>query len=138
MLLGKREDGVRRLPFDLQKQFDEGYVSNFFGRGSFELKVTHQGRKHLEESEHSRAVTEPREKTVSAQKSAEVQNRDQASSERNARERRDSTNGRCCAQPSSTDFENYPNMRVPTLTTPSVATGSLGTHPVSPPVPLKR
>jgi hypothetical protein len=85
LLLGKREDGVTRLPFDLHKQFDEGYVSNFFGRGSFELKVTHQGRKHLEESEHSRGVTEPRENTGSAQKSAEVQNRDQASSERNAR-----------------------------------------------------
>jgi len=85
LLLGKRADGVTRLPFDLHKQFDEGYVSNFFGRGSFELKVTHQGRKHLEESEHSRAVAEPRENTVSAQKSAEVQNRDQASSERNAR-----------------------------------------------------
>jgi hypothetical protein len=80
LLLGKREDGVRRLPFDLQKQFDEGYISNFFYRGSFELKVTHQGRKYLEESDQSRAGTGPQEETVSARKSVEVQKRDQASS----------------------------------------------------------
>jgi hypothetical protein len=82
LLLGKREDGVRRLPFDLQKQFDEGYISNFFCRGSFELKVTHQGRKHLEEREQGRAAIEPREETGSAQNSAEVQKRNQASSTR--------------------------------------------------------
>jgi hypothetical protein len=81
LLLGKREDGVRRLPFDLQKQFDEGYISNFFCRGSFELKITHQGRRHLEESEQSGAGTGPREETVSAQKGGEVQERDHASSE---------------------------------------------------------
>ena len=56
LLLGKREDGVSRLPFDLQKQFDEGYISNFFCRGSFELKLTHQGRKLLEERNTGRLL----------------------------------------------------------------------------------
>ena len=51
VLLGKREDGGKRLPFDLQKQFDEGYISNFFGRGSFELKLTHEGRRYISEAE---------------------------------------------------------------------------------------
>ena len=35
LLVGKREDGGKRLPFDFQRQLDQGYVSNFFGRGSF-------------------------------------------------------------------------------------------------------
>ena len=82
LLLGKREDGGRRLSFDLQKQFDEGYVSNFFGRGSFELKVTHQGRKHLEETGQSRGGTEPREETVSAETSAEGEKRDHPDSKK--------------------------------------------------------
>lgn len=51
ILLGKREDGGKRLPFDLQRQSDEGYISNFFGRGSFELRLTHEGRKHISEGE---------------------------------------------------------------------------------------
>src|SRR5579862_9250132 len=59
ILLGKREAGGKRLPFDLQKQSDEGYLSNFFGRGSFELKLTHQGRKHLEEGDPTNVKAEP-------------------------------------------------------------------------------
>jgi hypothetical protein len=77
LLLGKREDGGRRLPFDLQKQFDEGYISNFFCRGSFELKLTHQGRKLLEEREQRTATTEPLREEAAAQKSVEVQKRGQ-------------------------------------------------------------
>jgi len=78
LLLGKRES-IRRLPFDLQRQFDQEYVSSFFCRGSFELKLTHQGRKHLEESEQSRAGTGPQEETVSAQTSVEIQKPKQSS-----------------------------------------------------------
>src|SRR6267154_5853684 len=59
ILLGKREGGGRRLSFDRQKQADEGYLSNFFGRSSFELKLTHQGRKHLEETDPANAQAEP-------------------------------------------------------------------------------
>jgi hypothetical protein len=73
LLLGKWEDGIRRLPFDLRRQLDEGYVSNFFCRGSFELKVTHQGRKHLEKSEQNTATTEPLREAAAAQKSMEAQ-----------------------------------------------------------------
>lgn len=58
VLLGKREDGGKRLPFDLQKQLDEGYISNFFGRGSFELKLTHEGRRYIGEGEQSAAPHE--------------------------------------------------------------------------------
>jgi pyrimidine deaminase RibD-like protein len=53
ILLGKREDGGKRLRFDLQKQSDEGYISNFFGRGSFELRLTHEGRRHISEGEQN-------------------------------------------------------------------------------------
>lgn len=77
LLLGKREDGVRRLPFDLQKQFDEGYISNFFCQGTFELKLTHQGRKHLEEREQSTATSKPLREGAAAQKSVEDQKRGQ-------------------------------------------------------------
>jgi hypothetical protein len=70
--LGKREEGIRRLPFDLQKQFDEGFISNFFGRGSFELKLTHKGRKHLEESEQSTIQTEPAPGEAWAAKNGQV------------------------------------------------------------------
>jgi pyrimidine deaminase RibD-like protein len=51
LLAGKREDGGRRLPFDLQKQFDEGYISNFFARRGFELKLSHEGRKYISAGE---------------------------------------------------------------------------------------
>ena len=81
ILLGKREGG-ERLPFDLQKQSDEGYLSNFFGRGSFELKVTHQGRKRLEENEENRSGTEPQREKVPTQKSAEAQKSDEASNKK--------------------------------------------------------
>jgi len=84
LLLGKREDGVRRLPFDLQKQFDEGYISNFFCRGGFELKLTHQGRKHLEEREQSTATTEALREAAAAQKSVEVEKRGQENEKSNA------------------------------------------------------
>src|ERR1700732_1205987 len=84
LLLGKREDGVRRLPFDLQKQFDEGYISNFFCRGGFELKLTHQGRKHLEEREQSTRTTEPLREAAAAQRSVEVQKRGQENEKSNA------------------------------------------------------
>jgi len=80
ILLGKREAGGKRLPFDLQKQLDEGYISNFFGRASFELKLTHQGRKHIEESEPAMAGAEPPLRTgVPGQKSADVLKRSQGS-----------------------------------------------------------
>lgn len=74
ILLGKREGGGKRLPFDLQKQSDEGYLSNFFGRGSFELKLTHQGRKRLEEAETSGAEAEPPGASVPGLKPAEARN----------------------------------------------------------------
>lgn len=45
LLVGKRQDGGKRLPLDVQRQLDHEYVSNFFGRGSFEIKLTHEGRK---------------------------------------------------------------------------------------------
>jgi len=44
LLLGKREDGGKRLSFDFQRQLDEGYISNFFVRDSFDCKITHGGR----------------------------------------------------------------------------------------------
>jgi len=81
ILLGKREGG-ERLPFDLQKQSDEGYLSNFFGRGSFELKVTHQGRKRLEENEENRSGTAPQREKVPTQKSLEAQKSDEASNKK--------------------------------------------------------
>src|SRR5579871_1761780 len=84
LLLGKREDGGRRLPFDLQKQFDEGYISNFFCRGSFEFKLTHEGRKHLEEREQRTAAAEPPKGVGAAQKSVEVQRRGQENGKSNA------------------------------------------------------
>lgn len=84
LLLGKREDGVRRLLFDLQKQFDEGYISNFFCRGGFELKLTHQGRKHLEKREQSTATTELLREAAAAQENAEVQKRGQENEKSNA------------------------------------------------------
>jgi hypothetical protein len=84
ILLGKREGGGKRLPFDLQKQSDEGYLSNFFGRGSFELKITHQGRKRLEETEESRAGAEPQGEKVPTQTSAEVQKHGQANREKSS------------------------------------------------------
>lgn len=73
LLLGKRDDGGRRSAFDVQKQFDEAYISTFFGRGSFEVKLTHQGRKHLEECDSVAADVKPQELVVSSQKSAEAQ-----------------------------------------------------------------
>jgi hypothetical protein len=82
--LGKREDGIRRLPFDLQKQFDEGYISNFFGRGSFELKMTHQGRKYLEESEQSTVNTGPQAGEAPATTNGEVQKPGRESEQSNA------------------------------------------------------
>jgi hypothetical protein len=83
LLLGKRGDGVRRHPFDLQKQFDEGYISNFFCRGSFELKLTHQGRKHLEEGEQRTAAAEPPREAGAVQKIVEVQRRGQENEKSN-------------------------------------------------------
>jgi hypothetical protein len=71
------EDGVGRLPFDSQKQLDEGYISNFFCRSSFDLKLTHQGRKYLEERNQSTAVTGPAREAPATQKSAEVRKRGQ-------------------------------------------------------------
>jgi hypothetical protein len=84
LLLGKREDGGSRLPFDLQKQFDEGYISNFFCRGSFELKLTHQGRKLLEETEQRTATTEPMREDAAAQQRVEVLARGQENENSNA------------------------------------------------------
>ncbi len=49
LLVGKREDGGRRLSFDFQRRPDQGYISNFFGRGSFEIKLTHEGRTRISE-----------------------------------------------------------------------------------------
>ena len=74
MLLGKRQGGGKRLPFEPQNQSDDGYLSNFFGRGSFELKLTHQGRKHLEATEPSNAKAEPLGARVSGSGLAEGRN----------------------------------------------------------------
>lgn len=74
ILLSKREGGSKWLPFDLQKQADEGYLSNFFGRGSFELKLTHQGRKHLEKADPTNAQAEPAGAVVPDPKPAEARN----------------------------------------------------------------
>jgi len=46
-LIRKLEGGGRPLPFDFQKQNDEGYTSNFFARGHFGLKLTHEGRSRV-------------------------------------------------------------------------------------------
>ena len=72
IFLGKREGGAKRLPFDIQKQSDEGYLSSFFGRGSFELKLTHQGRKYLEGAEPTNAKAEPLEAGVPGLNAAEA------------------------------------------------------------------
>jgi hypothetical protein len=74
VLLGKREGGGKRLPFDLQKQLDEGYLSNFFGRGSFELKLTHPGRKHLEEADATNGKAELPATGIPGPKPAEARN----------------------------------------------------------------
>lgn len=50
LLIRKGEDGGRPVPFDSQKQNDDGYTSNFFARGDFEPKLTHEGRKRLAEA----------------------------------------------------------------------------------------
>lgn len=50
LLIRKREDGGRPVPFDFQRQNDDGYTGNFFARGDFELKLTHEGRKRLAEA----------------------------------------------------------------------------------------
>ena len=47
LLIGKREDGGKRLSFDFQRRTDQGYMSNFFGRGSFEIKLTHEGPRRI-------------------------------------------------------------------------------------------
>jgi pyrimidine deaminase RibD-like protein len=47
LLVGKRENGGKRLSFDFQRRPDQGYISNFFGRGSFEIKLTHEGRRRI-------------------------------------------------------------------------------------------
>src|SRR2546427_3283021 len=41
LLIRKREDGGRPVPFDFQRQNDDGYTNNFFARGDFEVKLTH-------------------------------------------------------------------------------------------------
>jgi hypothetical protein len=57
LLLGKREHGGKRLPFDFQKQVDQGYVATFFARDSFELKLSHQGGK-VAQNEESKPADE--------------------------------------------------------------------------------
>jgi hypothetical protein len=47
LLVGKREDGGKRILLDSQKRLDEGYVTNFFALGTFELKLSHQGRERV-------------------------------------------------------------------------------------------
>src|SRR5689334_11460311 len=44
LLVGRRQDGGKQFSFDFQRQSDEGYLSDFFTRGSFEIKLTHEGR----------------------------------------------------------------------------------------------
>jgi len=61
LLLGKREPSGKRLSFDFQKQLDEGYIDNFFGRDSFELKLTHQGRSPIGERGPSTPADEPQD-----------------------------------------------------------------------------
>jgi pyrimidine deaminase RibD-like protein len=58
LLVGKREQGSKRLPFDFQKQLDEGYVANFFARDGFEIKLSHQGRKRVVENGPKRSDDE--------------------------------------------------------------------------------
>lgn len=56
LLIRKRADGGRPVPFDFQRQNDDGYTSNFFARGDFELKLTHEGRKRVAEASTQAAL----------------------------------------------------------------------------------
>ena len=50
LLIRKRAEGGRPVPFDFQRQNDDGYTDAFFARGDFELKLTHEGRKRITET----------------------------------------------------------------------------------------
>jgi pyrimidine deaminase RibD-like protein len=63
LLVGKQEHGGKRLPFDFQKQLDSGYISNFFARDSFDLKLTHQGRKRIAREQENSLVGEPQDRS---------------------------------------------------------------------------
>ena len=61
LLAEKREHGGKRLPFNLHKQLDQGYIAGFFGGESFELKLTHQGRSRIDESGLNMPADEPQD-----------------------------------------------------------------------------
>lgn len=58
LLLGKTRPIGKEL-FELERKLDEVYIGNFFYSGSFELKLTHQGRRRLAEIESHKLAEEP-------------------------------------------------------------------------------
>jgi diguanylate cyclase (GGDEF)-like protein len=50
LLVQKHDYAPRPVPFDLQRRNDETYRNHFFGQGSFQLRLTHEGRRTLEDS----------------------------------------------------------------------------------------
>jgi pyrimidine deaminase RibD-like protein len=56
--LRKWRNGVDCQPFDFKKRLDETYVGTFFYQDSFQLKLTHEGRKHLGETPGSTPANE--------------------------------------------------------------------------------
>jgi diguanylate cyclase (GGDEF)-like protein len=58
LLVQKHDFAPRAVPFDLQRRNDETYRNHFFGQGSFQLRLTHEGRRTLEDSPAQEASTD--------------------------------------------------------------------------------